>query len=384
MRALEFYSGVGGMHFALSRVNLDITLARAFDWDQTACKVYSANHGPGVVERLDIASLTVEKLDSYDANIWLLSPACQPYTVLNPNAKGAEDPRAQSYLYLLQTVLPGLARMPSSDGSGRHPGFILVENVAGFEGSTTRQIQLNVLKELGYYVMELLLTPLQFGIPNSRLRYYLLAKKTPFQPSVDGELGVPGGIWRHIPGRPAEWREDNVDEIRSYLDERPVPSANRVPEKVLVKWGRLFDIVKPSSRRSCCFTRGYTHLVERSGSILQEAEELDVRAFLSVSNFVYGTNIHCYTQTTETFDEFLDAQKQEVSSCAASLEILAPLRLRYFSPSELLRIFAFEKKDTNDKFVWPEDVSNKSKYKLIGNSVNVRVVEELIRYLLSN
>lgn len=64
--------------------------------------------------------------------------------------------------------------------------------------------------------------------------------------------------------------------IREYLD-TDVDEASRVPEKVLKKWGRLFDIVKPSSERSCCFTRGYRHLVERSGSILQEAEELGVR-----------------------------------------------------------------------------------------------------------
>jgi len=56
-----------------------------------------------------------------------MSPACQPYTVLNPDAKGAEDPRAQSFLHLVKTVLPALAE------EGKHPEGILVENVAGFE-----------------------------------------------------------------------------------------------------------------------------------------------------------------------------------------------------------------------------------------------------------
>jgi tRNA (cytosine38-C5)-methyltransferase len=80
-------------------------------------------------------------------------------------------------------------------------------------------------------------------------------------------------VWRNIP----DCKEDaQVVAIREYLD-TDVDEASGVPEKVLKKWGRLFDIVKPSSARSCCFTRGYRHLVERSGSILQEAEELDVR-----------------------------------------------------------------------------------------------------------
>jgi len=54
-----------------------------------------------------------------------------------------------------------------------------------------------------------------------------------------------------------------------------------IPEKVLIKWGRLFDIVKPSSRRTCCFTRGYTQLVERAGSVLQENEFEDVSSLLN-------------------------------------------------------------------------------------------------------
>jgi tRNA (cytosine38-C5)-methyltransferase len=56
------------------------------------------------------------------------------------------------------------------------------------------------------------------------------------------------------------------------------------------------------------------------------------------------------------------------------------LRLRYFSPEELLRLFGFDT-DT-EAFTWPAGVTTKSKYKLIGNSVNVHVVAELIDYLL--
>ena len=119
--------------------------------------------------------------------------------------------------------------------------------------------------------LELLLTPLQFCIPNSRLRYYLLAKKTPLH-----FLHVPSNkqddIWRQIPGQGSVWfdprlqehvgtdslPEINIREIRNYLD---IPSEGNtqklaIPDKVLEKWGRLFDIVTPSSQRTCCFTRG--------------------------------------------------------------------------------------------------------------------------------
>ena len=87
-------------------------------------------------------------------------------------------------------------------------------------------------------------------------------------------------------------------------------------------------------------------------------------------------------QTTTTFDEFLARQDHGDNE---AVRLLSPLRLRYFSPTELLRLFAFlpqkDGPEQDAKFTWPEDVSTKTKYKLIGNSVNVRVVRELINYL---
>ncbi|KIK66108.1 hypothetical protein GYMLUDRAFT_158268 [Collybiopsis luxurians FD-317 M1] len=386
VRALEFYSGIGGLHLALKCSKVRGTVLKAFDWDQNAAKVYDANHGPSIATKKDITELDAHFLTSFRADLWILSPACQPYTVLNPDAKGSLDPRAKSFLHLVQNVLPELFALKT------HPTHMLVENVGGFESSTTRQILLSQLHSLGYTTAEFLLTPLQFGIPNSRLRYYLLAKTAPFAFST---LIQPGMTYRSLPGfndtdlaawvDPRDDPESSVDtdttlEVGYYLDEEdkddPHPCA--IPDKVLEKWGRLFDIVLPSAKRTCCFTRGYTQLVERAGSIIQMNPELD---------------------TTQTFDAFLTAQ---ASGQPNSVRILHPLRLRYFSPSELLRIFHFippslppfngHGGDTVDNsspfddnrepaFVWPEGISTKTKYRLIGNSVNVHVVTQLINFL---
>ncbi|KZT68455.1 S-adenosyl-L-methionine-dependent methyltransferase [Daedalea quercina L-15889] len=378
VRALEFYSGIGGLHRALKGSSADGQVIRAFDWDQNACKVYSLNYGEDVVHKVDITTLDPDALAAYEADLWLMSPSCQPYTVLNPLAKGAEDPRAKSFIHIIENVLPQMV------SSNTHPRRMLIENVAGFETSSTRQRLLVAFSTYGYNVLELLLTPLQFGIPNSRLRYYLLANLKPMSfPHVPQDLAQT--VWRHIPGRSADWtdsrlrpgsQEEAVDgqavnsiaEIRQYLD-RPLENEWQhpctVPDRVLEKWGRLFDIILPSARRSCCFTRGYSKMAERSGSVLQMNEELD---------------------TTSVFDHFLAAQ---AGGQAYAVRILDCLRLRYFTPTELLRIFCFLPSINNESegeadFRWPEDVSTKAQYRLIGNSVNVRVVTELINYLLSN
>jgi len=62
VRVLEFYSGIGathiqfvefnrkfepiigGLRLALSRSSVKSEVVQAFDWDQTACQVYNANH----------------------------------------------------------------------------------------------------------------------------------------------------------------------------------------------------------------------------------------------------------------------------------------------------------------------------------------------------
>ncbi|KAK1227450.1 hypothetical protein PQX77_009551 [Marasmius sp. AFHP31] len=314
-------SGIGGLHLALSRssTNVSAQVVRAFDWDQTASRVYEANHGKGIVEKVDISTLKASDLAKYEARIWLLSPSCQPYTVLNPNAKGELDPRAKSFLHLVQNVLPEMASMEGNTS----PEYLLVENVAGFETSSTRTVLLEGLEKIGYHTAEFLLTPLQFGIPNSRLRYYLLARRTTPFPFPNQE------VQRCIPGL----EEPEVPEIRNYLDADSEGSKegqsepwhpHAIPDRVLKKWGRLFDIVLPSSRRTCCFTRGYTQLVERAGSIVQMNEELDVGILIPPSH---------------------DSQSKEETTADEALHLLRPLKLRYFSPAELLRLFAFGETD---------------------------------------
>ncbi|KAG2132400.1 S-adenosyl-L-methionine-dependent methyltransferase [Suillus clintonianus] len=352
VRAIEFYSGIGGLHLALRQSRVASSPVKAFDWDQTACQVYAANYGPKIISRTDISTLTAIDLLHLHADVWLLSPSCQPYTVLNPSARGEADPRAKSFLHLIDHVLPDLAAQDSQ------PRYMLIENVAGFQDSTTRRRLVDTLQRLGYVVAEFLLTPVQFGIPNSRLRYYLLAKLSPLRFSGLHHDEYPfDRVHERIPGTASGIP---VHPLREYLDPSHEDGnylRHNIPDRVLVKWGRLFDIVLPSGRRTCCFTRGYTRLVERAGSILQVNEDLD---------------------TTEVFDKFLEARSRGDED---AVRILDQLHLRYFTPSELLKIFRFEELEYNQQFLWPPTVSLKSQYRLIGNSINVEVVRHLINYL---
>jgi tRNA (cytosine38-C5)-methyltransferase len=208
-----------------------------------------------------------------------MSPPCQPYTRIGLQ-QGSQDARAKSFLHLLKV----LGEMENK------PKYILVENVKGFEESDSRDMLVDTLKHCDYTYQEFLLTPLQIGIPNSRMRYYLLAKLKPLsfaEPPTNTIIGyIPhSSISKEfVDTRLIKDEEELVNEsakpidpVSKYLEHLDHYDTYLVPDKVLAKHSQVFDVVKPSSHRSCCFTKGYFHYAQGTGSVLQMNEEANVR-----------------------------------------------------------------------------------------------------------
>ncbi|GBC08991.1 hypothetical protein RclHR1_08530002 [Rhizophagus clarus] len=328
----------------------------AFDVNTTANSVYKHNlekdKRKSIVQQRSIESLPLSYYDSFNANIWLMSPPCQPYTRMGLH-QGSSDPRAKSFLYLIDM----LSKMSFP------PTYILIENVKGFEESDTRNTLVTQLKNCNYNFQEFFITPLQLGIPNSRLRYYLLAKKQPLDFRESDSK-----ILHYIPCSRYNQRSNDIinilnnedsDSLLSNINIRPISDFLQddvnyekysIPNKTLIKYGKLFDIVKPSSHRSCCFTKGYHHYVEATGSILQLDECLDS-------------------------DQIFDNKK--IDSPISEKTINSILKLRYFTEREVASIMGFP-----TDFSFPDELNLKQRYRVLGNSLNVRVVAELIKYLL--
>ncbi|KAI7898771.1 S-adenosyl-L-methionine-dependent methyltransferase [Cokeromyces recurvatus] len=283
-----------------------------------------------------------------------MSPPCQPYTRIGLQ-QGSEDARAKSFLHLLNV----LGEMKNK------PKYILLENVKGFEESDSREMLVNKLKECDYSFQEFLLTPLQLGIPNSRMRYYLLAKLKPltFAKPVTGTIIGYIPLSEHMSQEFIDIRNITeeeklltdqvvIDPLLKYL-EQVDEDQYLVPDKVLVKNSHVFDIVKPDSHRSCCFTKGYFHYAQGTGSILQMNQDVNTSEIFKKAMEYKG----------------IDEEKQ--------LEYLHTIKLRYFSPREVANLMGFPK-----EFEFPETTTIKQQYRTLGNSINVRLVSELMRYLL--
>lgn len=119
------------------------------------------------------------------------------------------------------------------------------------------------------------MNPLQFGIPNSRLRYYLLAKASPLR-FVGLDSTKSDHLLDCIPphhdshDQCQQMSNTTSPDLRRYIDstmDEEMFAQFRVPDRVLNRWGRLFDIVLPSGTRTCCFTRGRRTSVSRKLTI---------------------------------------------------------------------------------------------------------------------
>lgn len=215
-----------------------------------------------------------------------------------------------------------------------------MENVKGFDTSKAREMFIDSLRQSGFHYQEFILSPTQLGIPNSRHRYYCLARRSKvFSFASERILTSLPAVDTHVP---------DVQQISEFMS----TDANGLllPEKVLQKYFSVLDICYPDSTNSMCFTKAYTHYAEGTGSVFCPSDRNAVDK--------------CCSQRDEK----------------KSIELLKSLQVRYFAPSEVSKLMCFPE----DEFSFPEKVSNKSRYRLLGNSINVLVVSELIKLLFED
>lgn len=154
---------------------LEAPVCRAYDVNSTANAVYAHNFRlvpqAASLEYLSASSLRKSKSSPdrrsrqrESADVWLLSPPCQPYT-RGGKRLDMKDPRAAGLLHLLRLLL----ELEDT------PRMLFLENVRGFESSESHHVLTETLRLRGYRVEEFLVSPTQLGCPNTRVRYYCLA-----------------------------------------------------------------------------------------------------------------------------------------------------------------------------------------------------------------
>lgn len=286
-RAVEFFSGIGA--FTAGVAGLPVRVVAAYDQSAAANRTYLANHGLAPCAR-NLDGIRPEEVP--DADLWWMSPPCTPFS-RRGGRKDDEDPRAASFLNLIQVLRV------------KRPRAVIVENVQGFVASRVHVRLLVALNEAGYAVRELDLNPFTMGVPMLRPRRFVVARHG------------------RLPGYAPESAPRRFDPpLSAYLDPDPAP-ALRVPDDVVARYGRAFNVVEPANPGAyvICVTSGYRRSMKASGSYLR----------------------------------------------------LADGGVRMLSPDELVRLMGFPR-----GVVWPGDVPVSTRYRLAGNTVDVRAVRWLV------
>ena len=353
---LEFFAGIGGLHYALRRTGVPHQVRVAYDQDTAAAATYRHNIPDTQVSTVNLRSLSASDLRAAcgSNDLWLLSPPCQPYT-RQGHQLAAEDHRAGALEHLLDLFEADSSLLPAA---------LLLENVVGFESSASRRRLHAVLTEARYCVREVWASPAMIGVPNQRTRYFLLARRG--ADSMDAALPARlANVTLLSPSRltaacapDGEPLEKPCGEVASDLMVACAPlgdylepagdaalAAHAVPEHVLERYGASMDLVGRHSRRSLCVTKNYARYVKGTGSILCEALEPTATAPRGVEE--------------------------------KTLAVLAPLRPRYLAPAEVARLHGFP-----PSLAFPPEVGRKKQYELLGNSLSVDVVAALLTYLL--
>lgn len=232
MRVLELYAGIGGVAACGAPV------VAAIDHDEAAHRTYTANF-EHPAHRLNLVSVRAERLARFEADLWWLSPPCQPFTVRGAR-RDVADRRCESLLHLLEVL------------QQVRPTTVVLENVPGFEGSIAHGRLREALS--GYSIVEGSWCPSALGVPMMRRRFYLVATQRPVR------LRIPV-----LPLRP----------LRGYLD--PEPSAQmRLSADFLERYGGALHVVEAEDPEAVavCFTGAYGKSPVYAGSYLRREGEL--------------------------------------------------------------------------------------------------------------
>ena len=231
--ALELFCGIGGCAAALGS---DSSVAAAIDINREAIDVYRENFSHNSLVAT-IESIPVETMRSWNADLWWMSPPCQPFTRRGYGAD-VDDLRSQGFLAILDRVL------------GLRPTHLAMENVPEFADSRACELLHQLLNRLGYEFLEITLCPTEIGIPNRRRRFYLVASRQSLKP-------VPRSSQAMTP-------------LSAYLDHEPARKL-WVDPSLQSRYPHALNIVDPAEigAVSACFTSAYGRSPVRSGSYLQ-------------------------------------------------------------------------------------------------------------------
>ena len=202
--------------------------------DKAIAEVYQRNFPSSQMHVDSVEKVSYWELADVDAII--ATPSCKNASCAN--SKQGETQQDKD-------VALAIARIISS----KLPKFFILENVVGYQNFESLEIIKRKLRQFGYFIQSIVLSLTDLGIPQSRKRYYLLAKKNP---------GNSGFLLPEIKYDQMGWESaiaDLINELPATKFTAPQLRAKGIAKKCLL---RRVGISKTNNRaflpNEPCFT----------------------------------------------------------------------------------------------------------------------------------
>jgi DNA (cytosine-5)-methyltransferase 1 len=169
---IDLFSGAGGLSLGAKWAGINITYAVEFD--KSAAETYKLNHSECNVLPCDITSLSKEDIKIETPFIIFGGPPCQGFSASNQKTRTLDNPKNKLYSEFIKLI------------ELFKPQWVVFENVEGIvsfqNGLVVEAIKkdlenIETLAELGYTVRKGVLNAADFGVPQARRRFFLVANR---------------------------------------------------------------------------------------------------------------------------------------------------------------------------------------------------------------
>ncbi|WP_259672430.1 DNA cytosine methyltransferase [Rhizobium sp. NLR12b] len=187
--AIDLYSGCGGMSAGAAAAIPDLEVKWALDIDANATKTFANAHPEAVVDCCDVSLVSaadvveragIEKIDWFFAG-----PTCQAVSTMG--VFHLEDPRNALFVHFIR-LLDGFTAV------GRRPRHVVMENVPGVVYGRNLVIVkelFKLFKERGYHVFADVVNMADYGLPQLRNRFILIATVDEVPPTFPRHTHAP-------------------------------------------------------------------------------------------------------------------------------------------------------------------------------------------------
>jgi len=327
IKFIDLFCGIGGFHQAISMVIPDSLCILASDIDSKVRTTYEINYN--IKSLGDIKDIDIIKIPQFD--LLCAGFPCQAFSIAQwKDKKAFDDPRGTLFFEILKII------------DVHKPKCILLENVANITKINKGEVLKTIVKSLedrGYKVSYKLLSPHQFGIPQNRERVYIVA--TTVNKFDFTKIGFNKSLCK------IEDILDNDVSEEYYID----------PSKYIILDNSLIKKQSKSGLKFCGYIKGQLRKVGAK----ENTEHLS-RVHKQVMRIYSSNGTHPTLAASESTGRYYIYE--EFSK-----------RVRKLTLNECYKLMAYPS----------TFIKNENKcvaYKHIGNSICVRVVQEILKEMI--